>query len=178
MNSLIDLRLALATALGGFVLGCAIGWYLTAEWKDAHWEAKLATAVHEKDQLISQANADVAEETRKVLARERQLQTVKSELEGKLNEANRQIDKTLAEKLALNHQLHGLLHDPGKVARGGTTNPDTFAGQSTGDTACGKLSEEASGFLLALTAEADRAAEYANTCRQWVIELSDKMAGE
>lgn len=70
-------------------------------------------------------------------------------------------------------RLAGGLRDPGAAAgcrdRAGTPAPP---GAAADPAAQGRLSDEAAEFLLAFAADADRAADYANACHAWVIELN------
>ena len=142
LNFLVSIAVSL-------LIGCFGGWWVTADYKDSHYAAIL-------DAQKVQAFKDIAEAEEKA---------------NKLDVANAQqqitLDKALADNRALARQLGGL-RDPGFKSAG--CLPDTTSGTATASTE-GRLSDEASQFLLDFARQADAAAEYANICYAWVKKL-------
>lgn len=155
-----DIRTAFIALAVGLCVGALGSWYLTAEYKDAKWGKAVA------DQKVAAA-AELQAETEKVLAAERKNTELNNQLEKNHAEANRKIDATLADNRRLARELGGL-RDPGRrPSCGGAQAGAGPAADPAGGSAGTELSDEATEFLLELTAEADRAAEYAQTCHAW-----------
>lgn len=157
---IFDLRTTLIALALGLIVGAGGSWYLTAEYKDAKWGKAIS------DQKV-EAGKVLQAETDKVLAAERENTKLNNQLEVNHADANRKIDATLADNRRLARELGGL-RDPGRrPSCGGSqagAQPATDASAGTTGT---ELSAEATEFLLELTADADRAAEYAATCHNW-----------
>jgi hypothetical protein len=136
-------------AVISLLVGCLSGWWITSDYKDSHYAAIIDT------QRV-QALKDLVEAEKKA----NQLDVIHAEQQVKL-------DKVLADNHALAHQLGGL-RDPGFKP----TNcvPNTTSSTATASTE-GRLSDEATQFLLEFARQADAAAEYANVCHAWVEEL-------
>lgn len=157
---LANLKTTLIALAVGLCVGALGSWYLTAEYKGAKW----GKAVEQKKK---EAAETLQAETEKVLAAERKNTELNNQLEKTHAEQSRKIESALADNRRLARELGGL-RDPGRRPSCGGTQagvgaaPDP-AGAATG----GELSAEASEFLLEFAAEADRAAEYAQTCHSW-----------
>lgn len=155
-----DIKGMLAALAVGLLAGSLGSWYLTAEYKDSKWGKAVA------DQKVEAAKVLQAE-TERALTTERKNTELNNNLEKHHAEANRTIETTRADNRRLARELGGL-RDPGR--RPSCSSPQSGivapADPATG-TAGAELSAEASEFLLELTAEADRAAEYARTCHDW-----------
>lgn len=156
-----DLRTAAIACLAGVVIGALPAWYFTAEYKDSQWGKAVS------DQKVEAAKVLQAE-TDKVLVAERAANQFKDKLEKQNAESQKRIDATLADNRRLARELGGL-RDPGRRPSGSCTSAGTSdaSGVDSGATAEGRLSVEASEFLLEFAAEADRVAEYAMTCHLW-----------
>lgn len=155
-----DIKGMLAALAVGLCVGALGSWYLTAEYKDSKWGKAVA------DQKVAAA-AELQAETEKVLAAERENTRLNNQLEKNHAEASRKIDATLADNRRLARELGGL-RDPGRRPSCGSTQAGAGpAADPAGGSAGAELSDEATEFLLELTAEADRAAEYAQTCHAW-----------
>lgn len=144
------------------VLGAVAGgsWYLTAEYKDAKW-----TAAIEKQKVEAAAQLQAA--TEGVLKKERAATQRNTNLEIDNAKANAKVNIALSTNRKLAAELGGL-RDPGRRASCRDAVPaDSPAGVSADPAAEGRLSAEASEFLLGFAADADRAAEYALTCHIW-----------
>ena len=152
--------------LGGGVLlvGVAFGsWYLTAEYKDAVHTAKFDAYKRELAELHAQ-------NLNEVLQKEREAQERADEIEVKYHDATTEIRTIRNDNARLARELGGL-RDPGKRP-GATPGLGSTQGTAPGCThdpaAAGRLSEEATRFLLDFAEDADRAAAYANACYEWV----------
>lgn len=155
-----DIKTALIALAIGLLVGALGSWYLTAEYKDAKWGKAVA------DQKV-EAGKILQAETDKVLAAERKATELNNQLEKNHAEASRKIDATLTDNRRLSRELGGL-RDPGRrPSCGGTQAGADTPTDAAGSSASGQLSAEASDFLLEFAADADRAAEYAQTCYSW-----------
>lgn len=155
-----DIKGMLAALAVGLCVGAIGSWYLTAECKDSKWGKAVA------DQKVAAA-AELQAETEKVLAAERENTRLNNQLEKNYAEASRKINAALADNRRLARELGGL-RDPGRrPSCGGAQAGAGPAADPAGGSAGAELSAEATEFLLELTAEADRAAEYAQTCHAW-----------
>jgi hypothetical protein len=162
MLNLAGLQTAALALVAGVVIGAAPAWWLTAEYKDNSW----GKAVEKQKR---EALDTLAVETNKVLAAERVASTLKDELEKQNVRAKQDIEASLADNRRLTRELGGL-RDPGRRPGSGCTvpaNPDS-PGVDPDPSTEGRLSAEATEFLLEFAADADRAAQYAMTCHQWV----------
>ena len=90
-----------------------------------------------------------------------------------------ELDKALADNRDLARKLGGL-RDPGRRPTSSCPVPaaTNAASQPAADPAAGRLSDEASEFLLAFSRAADEAAAYARTCHAWVKTLDDRSQKE
>lgn len=141
-------------------------WRVTADYKDNKWSAVVA------EQSIAASKALLAATTR-TSEIERTYSAIATDLEAKATETSRLLDKELATNRTLARKLRGL-RDPFakstcRSAVPGTTQP---SGPTDDRSAEGRLSDEASEFLLNFARDADAAAQYANTCHQWVKEIN------
>lgn len=162
MLNLKNLLIALAL---GLVVGALGGWYLTAKYKDATWTASI-------DKQKSEAATKLQAATERVITIERQNTELSNKLEKQNVESNQKLDATLADNRRLARELGGL-RDPGRrPSCGGTVPTDsTTASQPEGGTTGAELSAEASEFLLEFARDADRAAQYAQTCSFWIQQV-------
>ena len=154
-----------AIAFGaGMVLSIPLTWYVTAEYKDA-----LHTAAVSRQQ--AEAALVLQQETEKVIAAERRTAKLKDELEIQHAKSIEQVNAILADNRRLAARLGGL-RDPGR--RESCNSPVPSAGKTAGvnpePSAEGRLSSEATEFLLEFAADADRAAVYAQTCHEWAMK--------
>lgn len=155
--------IALAIGLGAGALG---SWYLTAKYKDSVWGKAVA------DQKV-EAAAQLQAATQRAIEAERRHNALADQLEVKHAENQQALDRVLADNRRLARELGGL-RDPGRrPSCGGSVSTAAAAtSESEGGTAGTELSAEASEFLLEFAREADRAAQYAKTCYDWVQQLS------
>lgn len=157
----------------GVALSAAPAWYLTAEYKDAKY-----TAIIEKQR--SESAKILQTETEKVIVAERKASKFKDELEIQNAKSIEQVNAILADNRKLVAKLGGL-RDPGTRPACGNPMPPTAnppggdptsaPGSEFPDSAEGFLSAEASEFLIEFSADADRAAIYAQTCHKFAVGL-------
>ena len=151
----VGFALVLAVALGS--------WYFTAEYKDAVHTAAFDTYKRELAELH-------AKNLNEVLQKEREARERADAIEVKYHDATTEIRLVRNDNARLARELGGL-RDPGKRP-GATPGLGSTQGTAPGCThdpaAAGRLSEEATRFLLDFAEDADRAAAYANACYEWV----------
>lgn len=165
---MLDIRNTLIATVGAFIIGVITSWYVTAEYKNSKFDAMIA-----KQKIEAAAELQAAYD-RAILA-ERKNINIALDLEIKNAETRNTLDKVLADNRRLSLQLGGL-RDPGYRAGGNCTMPTgaNSTGITIAATTPGRLSAEASDFLLDFARDADRAAEYASTCRQWIEAIDAK----
>ena len=140
-------------------------WWLTAEYKDNKWLAKVEAQRVEAAKQLQAA-------TEQVIETERKHNTIATQLEIQNAEKQSSLDRTLADNRRLAAQLGGL-RDPGR--RESCPAADSATGETTqqpsAQASSGRLSAEATEFLLEFARDADRAAQYANTCYDWIRQV-------
>jgi hypothetical protein len=162
----IDFRAIGIAALAGTVLGSVGSWYLTATYKNARHVAIVS-------EIRSQATKDMQEAADRALKAERDNISLALQMEVQNNENRQKLDQVLTDNRRLSRQLGGL-RDPGKAPACIPVPTDSGSTAiATNETCSGRLSVEASEFLLDFAREADRAAEYAQTCYKWIKGLND-----
>ena len=130
-------------------------------------------ARHESEiQFIRAAAAEqYAAATQRAVEVERAHAELATKLEVQHEKATRQLAAIRADNRRLAAAAGGL-RDPYPVAPTCPLPTDTGSTVDPADpTATGRLSDEAAEFLLGFAYDADRAAEYASTCHQWVKQL-------
>ena len=150
----------IAGAVGGLIL--TIGtWHATATYKDAVWSDRLSTYQLEIKSL-HEANLRQIEGIEKASADwRRTLETKNMELRDEIS--------TLYTKNAALASSRGLWDNgQGGQASGVEVSRDYPSGCSACPSANGRLSGEASDFLLAEAYRADQLALYAATCYEWL----------
>lgn len=162
MPDLRAMALSAALCLG---LGALGSWWLTATYKDARFNAAKAALQAEAAKALADATQHVLDVQRK-----------NTELANTLEIAHAQNRTTLDQALADNRRLArelGGLRDPGYRPGGDCAVPSASntTGQSDVAAAPGRLSDQASDFLLEFARQADRAAEYSQLCHAWIKEL-------
>lgn len=162
---MFSFRTTLLLAALAAIWSAAGSWWLTAEYKDNKWMAKV-----EAQKVEAAKQLQVA--TEQVIATERKHNEIATKLEIQNADKQTQLDKALSDNRRLAVQLGGL-RDPGRRAScpstvpansGAAKQPETQASDS-------RLSAEASEFLLEFARDADRAAQYANTCYEWIKQV-------
>lgn len=130
-------------------------------------------ARHESEIQSIRADAALAVEaaTQRAVEVERAHAELATKLEVQHEKATRQLAAIRADNRRLARELGGL-RDPYPVAPACPVSTDSDSAVDSAATATvGRLSDEASQFLLEFAYDADRAAEYANTCYKWVKQL-------
>ena len=149
-------------------MGAIGGWWITDDILTSKHEAQIqriradaATALQEATDLAIQAERDAI--------------SLALKLEVQSAENKQKLDSVLTDNRRLARELGGL-RDPFAKPAGGCTMPAPSPGTGLVATAPapGRLSNEASEFLLEFAREADRAAEYANTCHRWIEEVNGR----
>lgn len=168
---MISVKSICLAVIVGLLLGSLSSWHFTSEYKDAKHQA-----------VISKMNEDaaktLAEATTKAIAVERANNELATTLEVQHEQSQQQLDKVLADNQRLARELGGL-RDPGRKQN--CSNSVSSTSKSTvnpkDETSGAYLSAEATEFLLEFARDADRAAEYAGTCADWVKDRQISMAG-
>jgi hypothetical protein len=160
-----DIRSAILAAVLAMGTGALGSWWLTFTYKDTRHNAAMAT-------LKAEASTALADATQRVLDVQRRNQDLANNLEVTHAKNRNNLDQALADNRRLARELGGL-RDPGAQPGGGCTVPSASdtTGQPDGAATPGRLSDQASDFLLEFARQADRAAEYAQLCHAWIKEL-------
>lgn len=162
---MMDIRTT-AIAVGiALLVGATSSWWLTAEYKDNKWMAQI-----EAQKVEAARQLQVA--TEKVIETERRHNVIATQLEIQNAEKQTSLDRALADNRRLATQLGGL-RDPGRRESCSSTNGSATATaqQSPAQASDGRLSAQATEFLLEFARDADRAAQYANTCYDWIQQV-------
>ena len=159
------MRITALVGIASLATGALAGWWLTHDSLTAKHQAHVSA-------LRSQAADDLRHATDRAFELERQHNDLATKLEVANAQNRRKLDSVLAENRRLARDLGGL-RDPYSLASSCAlpTNPNPASGLAP-TPAPGRLSNEASEFLLDFAREADRAAEYAATCYDWVKRLT------
>lgn len=147
-----------------FTIGAGLSYKVSTNYANAVWSA----SVNEQNLTIEKA-LRVAERlaTEKI---QRQNQLART-LEVMYVETQTQLDEVRADNRRLTTEFG--MRDPGQRGRGATTESETSGTTScpTSGTTEARLSNEAEEFLLSFSRDADQAAQYAQTCYQWIRGL-------
>jgi len=159
------MKITALVGIASLLTGAFAGWRLTHDSLTAKHQAHVSA-------LRSQAADDLRQATDRAFELERQHNALANKLEVANAQNRKKLDSVLAENRRLARELGGL-RDPYSLASSCSLSakPDTASGL-VATPAPGRLSNEASEFLLDFAREADRAAEYAATCYDWVRKLT------
>ena len=162
---MIEIRTTAIAAGVALLVGATSAWWLTAEYKDNKWLAKVEA---QKVEAASQLQAA----TEKVIETERKHNAIATQLEIQNANKQNQLDKVQSDNRRLAAQLGGL-RDPGRRQSCPSTIGATGATsqQPASEAADSRLSAEATEFLLEFARDADRAAQYANSCYEWIQQI-------
>jgi septum formation inhibitor MinC len=162
---MIDIRTTAIAAGVALVVGATSAWWLTAEYKDNKWLAQI-----EAQKVEAAKQLQVA--TEKVIEIERKHNAIATQLEIQNANTQTQLDKVQSDNRRLAAQLGGL-RDPGRRQSCPNTLPANSgaAKQPATEAAYSRLSAEATEFLLEFARDADRAAQYANSCYEWIQQI-------
>lgn len=165
---MLSIRNVILGAVVASIVGAIAGWWITDD---------ILTSKHEAQ--IQRMRLDAADAlqaaTERAIQAEREGISLALKLEVQNAENRKRLDGVLADNRRLSRELGGL-RDPFAIAPGGCTMPAPSPGTGLVATAPapGRLSNEASEFLLEFARDADRAAEYANTCHRWIEEVNGR----
>ena len=168
-------KLPLITGLGALLIGAAASWWVTSDALSAKHKAEIQS-------IRAEAAEQYAAATQRAVEVEREHAQLATNLEVQHEKATRQLAAIRADNRRLAAAAGGL-RDPYPVA---PTCPLPADAGSTVDPAAAPavagipnaiegvvLSDETTEFLIEFAYDADRAAEYASTCHQWVKELKE-----
>jgi hypothetical protein len=163
----IPFQKEIVIGFASFSIGVLSSAYLVNNYKNSVFEAKLQ---EEQNKALVLLNA----ETERVRDTEQNLNLIKSQLEIENNEKSIQIEKLLGKyNSAISSGKR--LRDPGQTNKCSvprdSTNPNNSAGSGEGR----ELSIEASRFLLAEAARADRILEQLKLCSGWTETLRSQI---
>ena len=146
------------------VVGASAAWWITSDALSAKHEAEIQS-------IRAEAAEQYAAATQRAVEVERAHNQLATKLEVQHEKATRQLAAIRADNRRLARDLGGL-RDPFAAASTCPVPTDSDSAVDSAATATvGRLSDEASQFLLEFAYDADRAAEYANTCYKWVKQL-------
>lgn len=164
---MIDLKLLLIAIGASFSVGAASSWWITADYKEAKYEAILAKQRIEAADALSVAVA-------KAQAEERENNRLSTELEIANAENRKKLDELQATNLRLASEYSGL-YDRYSTNSNCSVPPSTNAPVNAPTAPTGaKLSAQLTELLLSESRRADEAAAYAKTCYEWVKKLGVK----
>ena len=150
----------------GLVLGSLGSWKVTSSYKDTKYQ----NIILSNEKLAAEKFAEASDRAAEI---ERNHAALAQDLEIKNVEANKLLDEALVENRRLARELGGLRDPFAKSSSGCSVPPSTGTSSNPDDgAASGRLSDEASEFLLEFAREADAAANYATTCHNWAKELN------
>lgn len=152
-------------AVFGFSLGAFASWRVTTNYKDAHY-----TAIMESQRATAENSLRVAHEQAR--AAETKVRGLMATQEKEHAQRQKTHDALLAENTRLAGELGGL-RDPGRrpACRTPVPSPGGAPVTPVDDPADGRLSTEATAFLLNFARECDRAAEYAIATKAYADTL-------
>ena len=150
----LDARAVLIPAILSFIVGFGVWQY-----QENKYEAIIQA--HR-----AEANQKLQDETMKLLEKERLIQSRIFDLENKYHESQQELS-TLDAKYRQFVRDAGGLRDKGSGNCGDRSNAKSASASGNNDSSSRVLSEEATEFLLRLTAEADQLREQVLLCQEW-----------
>lgn len=162
---MLDIKFIALVAFIAFTTGGS--WYLTSSYKESKYGA-----------IISKMREDAAialhEATLKAMEIASENSRLATEIEVQSAENRERLDQVSSDNRMLADQLGGL-YDSYSTCSSDTTKPNTeTTTKSAASTTGVRLSKEATAFLLAESRRADEAANYANTCYQWIKKINER----
>jgi hypothetical protein len=163
-KKMIDIRMLIIAVGSAFVLGAGSSWWLTSDYKEAKYQAVLAT-------MRADATAAIDAARQAALVIERRNNQLSTDLEVANNEFRANLDTVKDDNRRLVTELGGLYdrHSAAANCNVSTTTPASVG--SAIAPAGSKLSKQLESLLLSESARADSAAAYAKTCFEWVKAL-------
>ena len=167
MIPLSTLKTSVIIAGASLAVGAFSAWYLTADYKEAKYQAILTQIQLDAQKALNDAQA-------KALAVERENNRIAQELEVQNAKHKQELAK-------LEDELRGYVNELGGLYDRYATCSNPSVPANTGTTAqpaptpsgC-RLSERTTQLLLSESKRADEAAAYAQTCYQWIQKLRSK----
>ena len=150
----LDARAVLIPAILSFIVGFGVWQY-----QENKYEAIIQA--HR-----AEANQKLQDETMKLLEKERLIQSRIFDLENKYHESQQELSTLDAKYRQLVRDAGGL-RDKGSGNCGDHSNSKSPSASGNNDSSSRVLSEEATDFLLRLTAEADYLREQVLLCQEW-----------
>lgn len=150
----LDARAVLIPAILSFIVGFGVWQY-----QENKYEAIIQA--HR-----AEANQKLQDETMKLLEKERLIQSRIFDLENKYHESQQELSTLDAKYRQLVRDAGGL-RDKGSGNCGDHSNAKSPSASGNNDSSSRVLSEEATDFLLRLTAEADYLREQVLLCQEW-----------
>ena len=150
----LDARAVLIPAILSFIVGFGVWQY-----QENKYEAIIQA--HR-----AEANQKLQDETMKLLEKERLIQSRIFDLENKYHESQQELSTLDAKYRQLVRDAGGL-RDKGSGNCGDRSNSKSASASGNNDSSSRVLSEEATDFLLRLTAEADYLREQVLLCQEW-----------
>jgi hypothetical protein len=169
---ILNIQNQILAAIAAIVIGAFGSWWVTSDYYQARFDAAIARQKAEAVKVLQEA-------TDRAIMAERKNNEIAKTLEVSHAQNRQKLDAALSDNRRLARELGGL-RDPGYREGGSCTVPATPAGSGIAlrQPSTGRLSAEATEFLLEFARDADRAAEYANLCNGWIKKLdSEKKAG-
>lgn len=162
---MFNLQITAIAAAVALSLGAASAWWLTAEYKDNKLTAKIEAQKAEAATLLQKA-------TELAIAKDKEYNILSTKLEIENAEKQSEHDAILSDNRRLVAKLGGM-RDPGhrKSCASALPTKTGTSKQSTTEAPEGQLSDAASEFLLNFARNADRAAQYASTCHDWLNKI-------
>jgi hypothetical protein len=150
----LDARAVLIPAILSFIVGFGVWQY-----QENKYEAIIQA--HR-----AEANQKLQDETMRLLEKERLIQSRIFDLENKYHESQQELSTLDAKYRQLVRDAGGL-RDKGSGNCGDRSNAKSPSASGNNDSSSRVLSEEATDFLLRLTAEADYLREQVLLCQEW-----------
>ena len=160
-----DPRNIIMAALIGLAIGLLTGWYFTGKYKDGVWQSAI-------DKQKAEVAGELQAATERAIAAERKNNEISDQLEVQHAQNQAKLDDVLADNRRLAREFGGL-RDPGRrpgCSGSVPTSPEAPGSSSDGPTGS-ELSAKATEFLLEFARSADQAAQYANTCHEWIKQV-------
>lgn len=159
-----EIKIGAICLAAGLLVGAWGAWMVTSGYKDNKHQAAISSIYTQANADINAANALAEKATTENAA-------ITRKLEIQDHAAKSQLDKIAADNRRLARELGGL-RDPYAVASGcKVPTADTTSIGATDSTTAGRLSTEASQFLLDSFADADEVASYAATCHAYAKQV-------
>lgn len=164
---MFDIKMTLLAALIAAIAGASGGALITSDVLNAEHSAQINLM-----RLEAEENIRIA--ANKAIQIERNANALALKLEVQNAETRKQLDDVLSNNRRLSRELGGLRDPFATPSSCPLSTSESSASVAITNATEGRLSNEASEFLLEYAREADRAAEYANTCYEWIRELNGR----